>query len=189
MQTNRQHVWTVLKEHVTSEVLLKHSIAVEIAMRAYAEKFGEDVEYWGAVGLLHDVDFDKFPDDHPNHAREILSAHGFDDKFITNVESHARDWAGNRTRLQDTLLALDELTGFIIACALVRPDKSLDNLEVKSVMKKMKDKAFARAVNRDTILNGAEAMGVEMVEHVQFVTRALADAARSETYSELPLIG
>lgn len=189
MQTSRQDVWNILKQHVTSEVLLKHSIAVEIAMRAYAEKFGEDVEYWGAVGLLHDVDFDKYPDDHPNHAREILSSHGFDDVFITNVESHARDWDGQRTRLQDTLLALDELTGFIIACALVRPDKSLDNLEVKSVMKKMKDKAFARAVNRDTIQSGAQAMGVEMAEHIQFVTQALAEAAKSEQYSELPLIG
>lgn len=189
MQTDRQQAWAVLKQHVASEVLLRHCLAVEIAMRAYAEKFGENVEYWGAVGLLHDVDFDKFPDDHPNHAREILSAHGYDDEFITDVESHARDWAPSRTRLQDTLLALDELTGFIIACALVRPDKSLDNLEVKSVLKKMKDKAFARAVNRDTLRNGAEAMGVDMAEHIDFVTRALAAAARSEDYSELPLIG
>ncbi|HMM20252.1 MAG TPA: HD domain-containing protein [Selenomonadales bacterium] len=189
MQTDRQQAWAVLKQHVVSEVLLRHCLAVEIAMRAYAEKFGENVEYWGAVGLLHDVDFDKFPDDHPNHAREILSAHGYDDEFITDVESHARDWAPSRTRLQDTLLALDELTGFIIACALVRPDKSLDNLEVKSVLKKMKDKAFARAVNRDTLRNGAEAMGVDMAEHIDFVTRALVAAARSEDYSELPLIG
>ncbi|HWQ61943.1 MAG TPA: HD domain-containing protein, partial [Negativicutes bacterium] len=168
MQAMRQQAWQVLRQHVSSEVLLKHCLAVEIAMRAYAEKFGADVEYWGAVGLLHDVDFDKFPDDHPNHAREILTANGYDDEFITNVESHARDWPGERTLLQKTLLALDELTGFIIACALVRPDKSLDNMEVKSIKKKMKDKAFARAVNRDTINNGAAAMDVDMSEHLEF---------------------
>lgn len=180
----RPELWTILRHHVKSDHLLKHALAVETAMRAYAGKFGEDVEYWGAVGLLHDIDFDEYPDDHPNHARDILSAHGFDDAFITDVESHARDWAGERNRLQKTLLALDELTGFVIACALVRPDKSLANVEVKSVMKKMKDKAFARAVNRDTIVDGAAAMGVDLAEHVEFVTKSLAGAK-----TELPLVG
>lgn len=189
MQTQRQYVWDVLNKHVTSDVLLKHCLAVEIAMRAYAEKYEEDQEYWGAVGLLHDVDFEQFPDDHPHHAREILSAYGYDANFITDVESHARDWAGDRTQLQKTLLAVDELTGFIIACALVRPDKDLDNLEVKSVMKKMKDKAFARAVNRQTILDSAASMNVDFKEHVAFVTRALADAKRNPVYQEVPLIG
>lgn len=189
MQVTRQEAWQVLRQHVHSEVLLKHCLAVEIAMRAYAAKFGEDVEYWGAVGLLHDVDFDKYPDDHPNHAKEILSAHGFDEQFITNVESHARDWSEPRTLLQKTLLALDELTGFIIACALVRPDKNLDNLEVKSVLKKMKDKAFARAVNRETLTSGAAEMGVDMSEHIGFVTKALAEAVKSPVYQELPLVG
>lgn len=186
MTTNREELWKILRQHVDGDVLLKHSLAVEAAMRAYAGKFGENVEYWGAVGLLHDVDFEKFPDDHPNHAREILSAHGFDDAFIIDVESHARDWPGERNRLQKTLLALDELTGFIIACALVRPDKSLDNVEVKSVVKKMKDKAFARAVNRETITQGAAAMGVDLAEHIGFVTKALAAANGS---TNLPLVG
>lgn len=186
METKRENVWQVLQEHVKSEVLLKHCLATEIAMRAYAAKWGEDEEYWGAVGLLHDVDFDKFPHEHPDHAREILTAHGFDDQFIADVESHARDWPGERSRLQKTLLALDELTGFVIACALVRPDKSLDNVEVKSVMKKMKDKAFARAVNRDTIIKGAEDMGVDLAEHIGFITKALA-AANGKC--ELPLVG
>jgi len=185
----RNETWQVLRQHVTSEVLLRHSLSVEIAMRAYADKFGEDVEYWGTVGLLHDIDFEKYPQDHPNHAREILTAHGYDDEFITNVESHARDWDGERTLLQKTLLALDELTGFVIACALVRPDKSLDNLEVKSVLKKMKDKAFARAVNRETITNGAAAMGIEMPGHVQLVITALATATKAPEYQEVPLIG
>lgn len=189
MQTGRQETWQVLRQHVTSEVLLKHCLAVEIAMRAYAAKFGEDVDYWGAVGLLHDVDFDKFPHDHPNHAREILTAHGYDEQFIADVESHARDWPQPRTLLQKTLLALDELTGFIIACALVRPDKSLDNLEVKSVLKKMKDKAFARAVNRETLTSGAAEMEVDFSEHVAFVTKALAAAVREPEYQELPLVG
>ncbi|SDF09429.1 HD domain-containing protein [Sporolituus thermophilus] len=188
MQYSRAKTWQILREHVTGEALLKHCVAVEIAMRAYAQKFGGDPDYWGAVGLLHDIDFEKFPHDHPNHAREILAAYGYDDEFITNVESHARDWEKERTLLQKTLLAVDELTGFIIACALVRPDKSLDNLEVKSVMKKMKDKAFARAVNRETIVNSAEAMGVDLKDHIDFVTKALAAATRQPEYQELPLV-
>lgn len=189
MQTERQQVWEILNKHVTSEVLLKHCLAVEIAMRAYAGKYGGNEEYWGAVGLLHDVDFQKFPHEHPHHAREILTQHGYDDEFITNVESHARDWTCERTQLQKTLLAVDELTGFIIACALVRPDKSLDNLEVKSVMKKIKDKAFARAVNRETIIDSAAAMGVDFKEHVAFLIQALAQAVHSPMYQELPLVG
>lgn len=189
MEYKRQQAWQLLRQHVQSEVLLRHCLAVEIAMRAYAAKFGEDVEYWGAVGLLHDVDFEKFPDEHPHHAREILSAAGYDSQFITDVEAHARDWQPERTLLQKTLLAVDELTGFIIACALVRPDKSLSNLEVKSVMKKMKDKAFARAVNRETIIASAAAMNVDLKEHVEFVTKALAQAVALPEYQELPLIG
>ncbi|WP_188397007.1 HD domain-containing protein [Sporomusa sp. GT1] len=188
MDYNRQQAWQLLRQHVHSEVLLKHCLAVEIAMRAYAAKFGEDVEYWGAVGLLHDVDFEKFPDDHPHHARELLSAAGYNSQFITDVEAHARDWQPERTLLQKTLLAVDELTGFIIACALVRPDKSLGNLELKSVMKKMKDKAFARAVNRETITVSAAAMEVDFKEHVEFVTHALARAVTLPEYQELPLI-
>lgn len=188
MTETRQKAWKELRQHVSSEVLLKHCLAVEIAMRAYAGKFGGDPEYWGAVGLLHDVDFEKFPHDHPHHAREILSAVGYDDEFITNVESHSRVWEPARTQLQKTLLAVDEMTGFIIACALVRPDRSLDNLEVKSVMKKMKDKAFARAVNRETLTSGAADMGVDFAEHVAFLTQALAAAVKLPEYQELPLV-
>jgi len=186
----RQKAWQVLNQNVSrdNEVLLKHSLAVEIAMRAYAGKFGGDSEYWGSVGLLHDVDFEKFPHDHPNHAREILSAHGYDDELITNVESHSRTWAAPRTALQKTLLAVDEMTGFVIACALVRPDKSLDNLEVKSVMKKFKDKTFARAVNRETLSNSAADMGIDLKDHIEFVTKALAAAVKDPVYQEIPLI-
>jgi putative nucleotidyltransferase with HDIG domain len=188
MTEARQKSWNELRQHVSSEVLLKHCLAVEIAMRAYAEKYGGDVEYWGAVGLLHDVDFEKFPHDHPYHAREILSGFGYDDEFITNVESHNRMWEPVRTQLQKTLLAVDEMTGFIIACALVRPDRSLDALEVKSVLKKMKDKAFARAVNRETLTTSAADMGVEFPEHAAFLIHALARAVKQPEYQELPLI-
>jgi len=186
----RQKAWEVLLVHVSrnNEVLLKHSLAVEIAMRAYAEKFDQDVEYWGAVGLLHDVDFEKYPDEHPAHAREILLSHGYENEFIIDVESHAREWGKERTLLQKTILAVDELTGFIIACAMVRPDKSLDNLEVKSVMKKLKDKAFARAVNRETIFESAEAMDIDLKEHIEFLTEALAKAVKDPLYQEVPLI-
>ena len=188
MTETREKAWKLLRQHVTSEVLLKHCLAVEIAMRAYAGKFGNDVEYWGAVGLLHDVDFEEFPDDHPHHAKDILSAAGYDAAFITDVESHCRVWDSERSLLQKTLLAVDELTGFVIACALVRPDRSLDNLEVKSVMKKIKDKAFARAVNRETLTDGAKAMEIDFSEHVDFIIKALAAAVKDPEYQEVPLI-
>jgi predicted hydrolase (HD superfamily) len=188
MSVVRSEVWQLLTHHVTNEVLLKHCLAVEIAMRAYARYYGEDEEYWGTVGLLHDVDFEKFPHDHPNHVRELLPATDYDDAFVVDIESHARDYAPERTRLQKTLLAVDELTGFVIACALVRPDKSLDHLEVKSVMKKFKDKAFARAVNRETIKTSAEDLGVDLKEHIAFVIQALAAATADSVYQEIPLI-
>ncbi len=174
MDTTREKAWSVLTEHVQEKPLLNHCLAVEIAMRAYAEKFGGDVEYWGAIGLLHDVDFEKYPGDHTNQTGNLLAPHGYTDQFIIDIQSHARDWVPERSQLQKTLLAVDELTGFIIACALVRPDKSLANVQLKSVMKKMKDKAFARAVNRETIIQSAEMLGVDLQEHISFVTEALA---------------
>ncbi len=189
MDTKRERVWEILRENVAEEVLLKHCIAVEIAMRAYAERYGEDTEYWGAIGLLHDIDFEKYPEQHPLEAPGILSRYGYDQAFITNVLAHGLDWQPERTLLQKTLVAVDALTGFIIACALVRPDKSLDNLEVKSVLKKMKDKAFARAINRERITEPAEALGVELQEHIDFVRKALADAVKKPEYQAIPLIG
>ena len=174
MDTTREKAWSVLTEHVQEKPLLSHCRAVEIAMRAYAEKFGQDVEYWGAVGLLHDVDFEKYPEDHTKQTGNLLIPHGYTDEFVIDIQSHARDWEPERSQLQKTLLAVDELTGFIIACALVRPDKSLANVQLKSVMKKMKDKAFARAVNRETIIESAAMLGVDLAEHISFVTEALA---------------
>lgn len=174
MDTSREKAWNVLTDHVQEKPLQNHCLAVEIAMRAYAEKFGEDVDYWGAVGLLHDVDFEKFPEDHTNQTGNLLTPHGYTQQFIIDIQSHARDWAPERSQMQKALLAVDELTGFIIACALVRPDKSLANVQVKSVMKKMKDKAFARAVNRETMIESANMLGIDLQEHISFVTAALA---------------
>jgi len=174
MDITREKAWRVLTDHVQEAPLLHHCQAVEIAMRAYAEKFGEDVEYWGAVGLLHDVDFEKYPEEHTNQTGNLLKPHGYTDQFVIDIQSHARDWGPERSRLQKVLLAVDELTGFIIACALVRPDKNLANVQIKSVMKKMKDKGFARAVNRETITQGAVMLGIDLQEHIGFVTEALA---------------
>jgi putative nucleotidyltransferase with HDIG domain len=174
MDTTRQKAWGILTEHVKDKGLLNHCRAVEAAMGAYAEKFEENVEYWSAVGLLHDVDFEKYPDEHPNNAGNMLRPHGYTDQFIVDIESHARDRGMERSLLQKTLFSVDELTGFVIACALVRPDKNIANVEVKSVMKKLKDKSFARAVNRETIVEGASLLGVDLKEHIQFVIEALA---------------
>ncbi len=178
----------LLQQYVKQEALLKHCVAVEIAMRAYARRFGEDEAYWGAVGLLHDIDFEQYPDDHPHHAREILGAAGFDEAFIVDVESHARDWPKERSLLQKALLSVDEMTGFVIACALVRPDRSLNTLEVKSVKKKLKDKAFARAVNRETLMESALQLGIPLEDHIAFVTQALAEAVEQPTYAPYQLV-
>ncbi len=185
----QEKAYEILKKYVNADHLVKHCAAVEIAVRAYAEKFGEDVDYWGAVGLLHDIDFEKYPEEHLQHSRDILIAEGFDEQFVTDVLSHGRDWQPERTLLQKTLFATDEMTGFVLACALVRPDKSLDNLEVKSVVKKMKDKAFAKAVNRETLTKGAEMLGMDIKEHIEFVTKALADKVNQPPYAALKFLG
>lgn len=186
---SREQAYAILQKYVQSEHLLKHCVAVEIALCAYAEKFGEDVEYWGTVGLLHDIDFEKYPQEHPNHAPEILKAEGFDEQFAIDVLSHGRNWDKERTLLQKVLLACDEMTGFVLACALVRPDKSLDTLEVKSVVKKMKDKGFAKAVNRDMLKESAESLGIDIKEHIEFVRKALADKVNVSPYAELKFLG
>lgn len=189
MDFSREKAWSVLTEHVGDMALRKHCVAVEIAMRAYAEKFGEDPEYWGAVGLLHDIDFDKFPDEHPRHAAELLAPYGYDRQFADDIMAHSPDWASERTRLQKTLVAVDPLTGFILACALVRPDKSLDNLELKSILKKMKDNSFSRAIKREWIIDSAQALGVGLEEHMEFVRTALAEAVKTPLYRAARLVG
>jgi putative nucleotidyltransferase with HDIG domain len=173
---DREFCLSILKDFTKGESLLKHAYAVETCVRAYAEKFGEDVEYWGNVALLHDFDYEKFPtaEEHPFKGNEILKEKGFDDEFRDSIMSHA-DYANipRLTRLMKTLFACDELAGFITAVVYVRPSKSIDEVEVKSVIKKMKDKAFARAVNREDITKGAQELGVALDEHIQFCIDAM----------------
>lgn len=173
---NREYCLSLLKEFTKSESLRKHAYAVEACVRAYADKFGEDVDYWGNVAILHDFDYEMYPsaEDHPFKGAEILKENGFDEEFIKSILSHA-DYTGEPrdTLLKKTLFACDELAGFITAVTLVRPNKDLNEVKVKSVRKKMKDKAFARAVSREDILKGAENLGVEIDEHIRFCIDAM----------------
>lgn len=167
----------LLREYTQSESLIRHMLAVESAMRAYAEKLGEDVEKWGRVGLLHDFDYERWPDppDHPLKGSEILTERGYPEDVIYAIKSHA-DYLEDCPRVSSmdkALYACDELCGFITACALVRPTR-LDGLKAKSVRKKMKTPAFAAAVNRDDIINGAEDFGVELNEHIDFCIAAMS---------------
>lgn len=175
-EKDREYCLILLKQYTKSESLLKHAYAVESCVRAYAEKFNEDVEYWGNVALLHDFDYEMYPtaDEHPYKGAEILRDEGFPEDFIQSILSHA-DYTGikRETLLQKTLFACDELAGFLTAVAYVRPSKSIDEVEVKSVKKKMKDKAFAKAVSRDDIINGAADLGVSLDDHILFCIQAM----------------
>jgi len=162
-----------LKEEVSSESLRKHCYAVEASMRAYAEKFNEDQEVWGICGLLHDIDFEKYPEDHPRVGYKWLQEKGFDASFTLAVLGHGDHTNTPReTQLAKTLYAVDELSSFVVAVALVRPEK-LNGISVKSIKKKLKDKAFARAVSREGINKGAEALGVELADHINTVIQGL----------------
>ena len=172
----RDDVWALLTKHTKTESLQKHALAVEAAMREYARKFGEDEEKWGTVGLIHDFDYEATPtqDQHPQRGAEILRSEGYPEEIIRAILSHADYLNIERlTPMEKTLYAVDELAGFIVAVALVRPNKKIDEVEVNSVKKKMKDKAFARQVRREDITNGAEALGVPLDEHIQTVIMAL----------------
>ncbi len=179
MTPTREGAWKILNEFTKSESLIKHALAVEAAMRAYARKFGEDEEKWGMVGLLHDFDYDQHPDpsEHPMVGAKILEERGYPEDVIYAIKSHA-DYLGlpRKSPMDKTLFAVDELCGFVTAVALVRPGK-LSELPVKSVRKKLKDKAFARSVSRDDIQTGARDLRVEEGEHIQFVITAMAAVA------------
>ena len=173
---SREDDLALLHEYTQSDSLIKHMLSVEAAVRAYAVKFGEDEEKWGTVGLLHDFDYEKWPDppDHPLKGSEILKERGYPEDVIYAIKSHA-DYLEDCPRvslLDKTLYACDELCGFITACALVRPTR-LEGLKAKSVRKKMKTASFAAAVNRDDIVNGAEDLGVELNEHIDFCIQAM----------------
>ncbi len=173
---NRDEVWRLLCQYTESELLRKHCMAVEIAMKWYARKFGEDENLWGNIGLVHDLAFEKFPDQHPQKDGEILKELGWSDELVRAVWSHGDALNLPRiTPMEKTLYAVDELTGLIIAVALVRPSKKIADVDVASVRKKWKDKAFARGVNREDITKGAEALGVPLDEHIGNVLAALKE--------------
>ncbi len=183
----RDDAWCLLTEFTLSESLRKHALSVEACLRAYARKFGEDEELWGVVGLIHDFDYEKYPsaEEHPYKGNAILAERGWPEDIRRAVMSHA-EYTGvsRKSRLEKTLFACDELAGFITATALVKPNKSLAEVDAKSVRKRMKDKAFARSVSREDIINGAAALGVDLDEHITFCVEAMKSLA-----SELGLAG
>jgi putative nucleotidyltransferase with HDIG domain len=178
---DRTAAWSILTEFTRSESLRKHALAVEASMRAYARKYRADPEAWGIVGLLHDFDYEMHPaaPQHPMKGAEILRARDVPEPVIYAILSHA-DYSGcPRVSLMDrAIYACDELAGFVTACALVRPGKAVTGMEASSVRKKLKDKGFARTVNRDDVYRGAEELGVDLDEHITFVIRALEPVAR-----------
>jgi putative nucleotidyltransferase with HDIG domain len=177
----RDEALALMHEYTPSEALRKHMYAVEAAMRAYARKSGEDEDAWGIVGLLHDFDYEKYPnanrsptEEHPSHGVGVLRGRGLPEPMCRAILGHAAYTGVPReTPMAKTLFAVDELCGFLVACALVRPSKSLRDLEVASVKKKLKDKAFARGVNREEVHQGVTELGVPLDEHIQFVLEAL----------------
>jgi putative nucleotidyltransferase with HDIG domain len=178
VKTDRETALSILQEYTKSNSLLKHAFAVEQAMKSYAKKFGEDTEKWGFTGLLHDFDYEMYPsiDEHPYKGVEILKNKGVDEDILQAILGHAEYTnTPRKTLMAKTLFAVDELCGFLMACGYVRPDKKISNLEVKSVKKKLKDKSFAKGVNRDDIEKGILELGVDKDEHIKFVIDSLAE--------------
>ncbi len=181
----RQEAWELLCEYTQNENLRKHALAVEACVRAYARKLGSDEELWGLAGLLHDFDYERWPNqdhhptqEHPYEGSKILRARGYPEEVIRAILSHA-EYSGvpRDTPLEHTLFACDELAGFLTACALVKPNKSIHEVEPRSVLKKLKDKAFARGVNRQDVIQGAEELGVPLEEHIAFCIAAMRGIA------------
>ena len=181
MTLSRDAAWQLLTEWTQSESLRKHALAVEAAVRGYARKFGEDEEAWGIVALLHDFDYEQYPDlaDHPFRGAEILRARGCPEFVVRAILSHAVEATGvqRESLLEKTLFACDEMAGFVTAAALVRPSRSVLDLEAPSVIKRMKDKAFARAVPREHLKRGAEELGLPLEEHVANVIAYMRERA------------
>jgi putative nucleotidyltransferase with HDIG domain len=184
---SRQEAWTLLTEWISSPSLRRHALAVEAGMRAYAPRFGGDVELWGATGLLHDLDYERYPsleDGHPRYAIRELERLGYPPELVRAVASHA-DFMGvpRETPMEKTLYAVDELSGFLLACAYVRPE-GLNGMTPKSVKKKLKQPSFAAAVHREDLTQGAEQLGVDFDEHLAFMIEALSE--RSDELLERP---
>ncbi|BCW92800.1 MAG: HDIG domain-containing protein [Thermoanaerobaculum sp.] len=181
MAYDRQKAWELLCSWVSSENLRKHCLAVEAAMRAHARRLGEDEEAYGIVGLLHDFDYEKHPtrEEHVWVGAKVLREQGWPEAWVRAIEGHASYTGVPRdTNMAKCLFAVDELTGFLVACTLVRPDKNIAALPVESVLKRMKEKAFARSVNREEIVQGAEEIGMPLPDHIAFVRDAMAGIAR-----------
>ncbi len=176
---NREQAWSIVTEFTESPLLRRHMLAVEAGMRAYAERFDGDPDLWGVVGLLHDFDYEKNPDivveGHPVVGSKILRERGVSEEIVRAILSHAEEITGVKPEsdMEKSLVAVDELTGLLVAVALVRPSKDIRDVKLKSVRKKWKDKAFAAAVNREEIEHAAEALGVELNEHIQVVLDAM----------------
>jgi putative nucleotidyltransferase with HDIG domain len=180
MELTRESAWALVTEWTRSESLRKHMLAVEAAVRGYARHFGEDEQAWGIAALLHDFDYERYPDaaDHPFRGVEALASLGYPEWLTRAILSHA-DYSGvpRESRLEKTLYACDEMSGFVTAAALVRPSKSILDLEASSVVKRMKDKAFAKGVNRDDLRRGAEEIGLPLPEHIDNVIRFMREQA------------
>ncbi len=179
----REEAWELLNEYTKSPSLINHALAVEAGMRAYARRFGEDEEQWGVVGLIHDFEYEKYPDlgpgGHPFKGAEILREKGWPEELIRGVQAHAPDLTKvtPESNMEKAIYAVDELTGLIVATALVRPSKSLLDVKVRSVKKKWKDKSFAAGVNRGDVEAGAAMLGVELSEHIGVVLQAMQGIA------------
>jgi putative nucleotidyltransferase with HDIG domain len=197
MLPTRDDALSLMHEYTRSDSLRKHMLSVEAAMRAYAERNGDDVERWGLAGLIHDFDYERFPNDahspteeHPSEGVRILRARGWPEDILEAIMGHALYTNTPRvTPMAKTLFAVDELTGLITATALVRPSKSVHEVEAKSVRKKMKDKAFARGVSREDVVNGATELGVDLDEHIAFVIAAMQRSADSLGLAGSPAAG
>jgi putative nucleotidyltransferase with HDIG domain len=179
VEVTRDRAWETLTEYTQSEALRRHALAVEASVGAYAARFGEDEAFWRATALLHDFDYEIHPtlDEHPQNGAPILREQGYPEELIEAVLSHAEHLSMPRdTPLKKTLFACDELSGFVHACGLVRPD-GIETLEPKSVKKKLKQPSFASGVNRDDVYNGAEGLGVELDDHIRFVIEAMRPIA------------
>jgi predicted hydrolase (HD superfamily) len=173
----RQDAWDLVTEFTQSQTLLRHMLSVEAAMRAYARVHGEDEERWAIVGLIHDFDFERDPTEHPHSNVRILRERGWPEDLVLDAYSHGDTGLPRDTPVRKAIFAVDEMCGFVIACALVKPDKSLSSVEPSGVRRKMKDKAFARAVHREDLVAGAELLGVPFDDHVATVRDALKPIA------------
>ena len=182
MKLTREEAWALFTEYNVSESLRNHGLAVEGVMRYFARKYGEDEDFWGIVGLLHDLDYEKYPEEHCKKTREIMEERNIDDAYIHAIECHGYGLCTDvepKERMEIVLYTIDELTGLITAAALMRPSKSVMDLELKSVKKKFKDKRFAAGVNRDVITKGAEQWGVPLDEVISETILGMREVAES----------